>query len=352
MSEFSEQSTDKVRLLQHLEAANLGVVRPVGDESVAIITRLSAKEEGQDYTGNILRRTCQAVGNAACQSACVRRGSPEYEENTDKLCADRNLGDSLRTMGLQPKDVLMVAVTGDDVGFGDQLEQYQETGKLKVNPEGFGELPGFNAFFARASEVPAIGSRLADCAHLEFEFKDKDGQTVIGFEHGTRPNMKGRDSYSFEVDGRSVSYTEYVLTTALRHYEADPESVRIRLSSSIRAENFVKHFDSQEAIEGHVPGWKSAGFLKNVSNPEWQPGDPVVKEDVWHADARGLILHDIQEAMAACGIPTEQFVCDDMLDPADTNGEFSSYENRHTYGDSRDLYMIAHQTAISQTVKE
>ncbi|MDB5182095.1 MAG: hypothetical protein JWP13_858, partial [Candidatus Saccharibacteria bacterium] len=279
-------------ILEQAQQPNLGIVRPVGEESVAVITRLSAREDTQEYVGNILRRTCEAAGELSCQAVCIRRGTPEYDENLDRLCADRNLAQGLNRIGINPEDVLMVAVTGNEVGFGDELDAYREAGKLKSNAEGWQELPGFNAFFARPEELPAIGSRLADCAHFEFEFTDSEGRTVIGFEHGTRDNMKGRGAYAFEIDESPVTYTEYVLTTALRHYGANPSSLRIRLSSSIRGENFKKHFDSREAMEAHIPGWLEAGFLANATNPRWHEGEPVVKEDEWHADTRGMMLHD------------------------------------------------------------
>jgi hypothetical protein len=325
----------------------LGIARSVGEESVAVITRLNPTPARTERVGNILRRSCQ-LGGVACKEACVLRQTADYPNNPDKLCADRNLTEGLQALGIEPSNVLMVAVTDNEVGFGDQLARYQEEGRLKENPEGWSELPGFNAFFARADEVPAIGSRLADCAHFEFEFKDREGQTVIGFEHGTRPNMYGPSAYAFETDGQPVSYTHHVLAKAVEHYGADSASFQIRLSSSIRAENFVKHFDSQEKMEAHIPGWFEAGFVRNVSNPDWQPGDPVVPEDEWHADARGLILHDIYGAMRALGIPENQFMCEDMLDPADTNGEFSSHEKRNEFGDTRDLYLIAHTSAFQR----
>ena len=325
---------------------DIGIIRPVGEESMAVITRLSPVQGGQEYAGNILRRTCQAIGGTACQVACARRGTPEYDENTDRLCADANLARSLAQLGIDAQDVLMVAVTGNEVGFGDKLDEYREAGKLKENPGGWRELPGFNAFFARADEVPAIGSRLADCAHLEFEFKDSEGRTVIGFEHGSRPNMRGVSAYEFAIDGRPVSYTEYVLTTAMRHYGADPDTLTVAIASSIRAENFAKHFDSMEAMENHLPGWYDAGFLRNATNPGWQPGDPVVPSDTWHADTRGLILHDTRTALETLGVSQDILIADDMLDPADTDGEYSSHQNRDRYGDSRDLYMIAHRSAF------
>jgi hypothetical protein len=338
--------------LEAAQNAAVGLYRPVGEGSVVYITRLDNLGEDVDYAGNILRQTCRAVGEAACKEMCARRGQPEYEANADRLCADRNLVGALEKLDIDPARVLMVGVTGDEVGFGDQLDKYREEGRLKENPEGFKELPGFNAFFARTTEAPAIGSRLADCAHLSFEFADRDGNRVIGFEHGTRPNMFGKSAYKFEIEGHQVSYTEYVLTRALEHYGADPSSVALRLSSSIRAENFVKRFNSREAMEAHLPGWYDAGFVHNTSNPAWKPGDPITKDDIWHADARGLILHDIDRALQALGISRSHFAFDNMLDPADSDGEFSSHEKRDRYGDSRDLYMIAHPAALKNAASK
>lgn len=342
--------SEKLQELQeHTKQAGLGIVHPVGSESIAVITRLNPTESNPEHVGNVLRRTCSALGEQACQKTCALREAAEYVRSSKDQCADYNLKEGLEALGIDPKDVLMVGVTANEVGFGDELDSYREAGTLKDNPDGWQELPGFNAFFARAEEVPAIGSRLADCAHFEFEFKDRDGKTVIGFEHGTRPNMAGSGAYKFEVDGEPASYTHHVLDQAIRHYGADPESFQIRLSSSIRPENFIKHFDSEEKMEGHIPGWYESGFATNASNPEWKPGDLMNPEDDWYADARGMILHDIDEAMEQLGIPKEQFIAEDMLDPADTDGEYSSFQNKGTHGDYRDLYLIAHKSAYKGT---
>lgn len=329
--------------------SELGIVRPVGGESVAVVTRLNPTEIHNDYVGNVLRRSC-AIGGEACKAVCRWRDSEPalYVDNEAKQCSDANLRDAITALGMRTQDVLMVAVTGDKVGFGDELEAYKEAGALTANPEGWQELPGYNAFFARSTEVPAIGSRLADCAHFEFEFKDSEGRTVIGFEHGTRPNMFGAGSYKFEIEGRPVSYTEYVLDRAIKHYGADPASFQIRLSSSIAAQHFVKRFPNEEQMERHVPGWFAAGFLRNTMCPDWRSGDPIDPGDEWHADARGLILSDIEQAMGNLGIPADRLACDDMLDPAGSQGEYSSYERRVQFGDTRDLYLTAHQSAFRQ----
>jgi len=339
---------EQISVVHEVEQAAVGIVRPVGSESAALITRLSVKNDCDNYVGNILRRTCMLLGESACQSACALRGSENYGKNEDKACSDRNLVEGLEAVGIDPSDVLMVAVTGNEVGFGDMLQTYADKGKLKSNPEGWRELPGFNAFFARPEEVPAIGSRLADCAHLEFEFNDRDGNKVIGFEHGTRPNMYGPDAYAFELNGQPVSYTQFVIGSAIEHYGADPASIQIRISSSIKPDNFVKHFADVAQMEKHIPGWYSAGYVKNISKPDWKPGDAIDYEHVWHADARGLILHDTKEAMEALGVPAANLVADEMLDPADTAGEYSSYENRSVFGDTRDLYLVAHASAFKE----
>ncbi len=87
--------------------------------------------------------------------------------------------------------------------------------KLASHPYGWRELPGFNAFFAREGEEKALGRRLADCADVNFEFQDREGNPVFGFEHGTRTNMFGSSEYRFEnSDGEKVSFTEYLMEQA------------------------------------------------------------------------------------------------------------------------------------------
>jgi hypothetical protein len=350
---------ERVSVTPEVVGADIGLVRPIGNESIAVITRLNPTEEHVDNVGNILRRTCEAAGELSCQAVCQLRGNDpeEYERNEFRKCADRNLRQGLDELGIAPGDVLMVAVTGDEVGFGDKLADYQQDGLQSKNPEGWTELKGFNAFFARYFEGPAIGSRLADCAHLEFEFLDKFGNTVVGFQHGTRTNMRGeskqgsqalvKDKPGFDADGEPASYTEHVLSRAIEHYEADPDTINIRLGSSIKAENFTKKFPNREKMENVFPGWLEAGFLHNTTNPNWKPGDTIIDTDEWAADARGMILHDIEQTMNRLGIPKENFTREDMVDPADTDGEYSSNQNKAKYGDTRDLYLVAHQDAFA-----
>jgi len=256
--------------------------------------------------GNVVRRAC-AIGGEACKAACLLAEAwQQFDDDTtsreqvteamnDRTCADINLHLSLQGLGLRPEEVLMIGVTGNDVGFADKLDEYD---KLSDNPYGWRELPGYNAFFARQGEVEALGRRLADCGDVNFEFKDREGKPVFEFEHGTRTDMFGSNQYAFEKDGEKMSFTEYSLREAIEHYGAEPASIHIKLAAAIQGHNFVKHFDGREKMEEHIPGWYDDGFVKNISNPTWQSGDPMKLEDTWHADSRGMIIRDIKGAMS------------------------------------------------------
>lgn len=323
-------------------------ILPVGSETVQAISRIH-DEAGELEAGNVVRRACMVVGEQACKQVCQLRGAYEqFEEDSAarevvkqaidaRACADMNLHRKLQSLGLKPETVLMVGVTGDKVGFADRLDEYKDG--LTQNPYGWRELPGFNAFFARVGEVGALGRRLADCADINFEFTDRDGRTVFGFEHGTRPNMRGSIAYEFEKDGRPMSFTEYVLREAIEHYGADPASVHIKLAAAIKGHNFTKHFSSREKMEEHLPGWYADGFVANVTNPSWQEGVPVVEEDIWEADFRSMITRDITEAMQRMHIPTANFSSEGIIDPGDSRGVHSSHQFRHEFGDTRDLYI-------------
>ncbi len=94
-------------------------------------------------------------------------------------------------------------------------------------------------------------------------------------------------------------------------------------------------------METVLPGWRAAGFSGNISNPDWTPGDPVDPDDEWDADTRGMIVHDIEEAMARLGEPAENFDKSDILDPNESGGVHSSNKTSHRTGSngSRDLYI-------------
>lgn len=316
------------------------VQAPVADNVEHAITNVR-NTEGEPGAGNILRRACRWAGEGACKQVCqLSVETTTSGEIADLLakraCADLNLVHAFNELGLEPKEVLMVGVTANQVGFADRLDEYD--GMIQ-NPHGWRELAGFNAFFAREGEVDALGRRLADCADLNFEFKDSEGNTVFGFEHGTRTDMFGSSRFAFEKDGKKVSFTEYVLREAVDHYGADPASINVKLAAAIQGHNFTKHFTSREQMEEHLPGWYEDGFVRNASNPDWQPGDPVVPEDTWEADTRGMIQRDAKEAMEALDVPAENFSMEGIIDPGDSKGVHSSHQFSDQYGDTRDLYI-------------
>ncbi|HET7060404.1 MAG TPA: hypothetical protein VFH99_03790 [Candidatus Saccharimonadales bacterium] len=316
------------------------VQAPVAENVEHAISKIR-NEDGGLEAGNVLRRFCEWAGEGACEQVCQL--SVETTTSGEvaailakKACADLNLVHAFNELGLEPKDVLVVGVTANNVGFVDQLDDYD---KLTQNPHGWRELPGFNAFFAREGEVDAIGRRLADCADINIEFTDSEGNTVFGFEHGTRTDMFGSSAYAFEKGGKKMSFTEYALSEAIDHYGADPSSINIKLAAAIKGHNFTKHFNSREQMEEHLPGWYDDGFVKNVSNPDWRPGDPLVADDTWEADTRGMILRDIHEAMNALAIPGFNLSTEGIIDPGDSRGVHSSHQFADTYGESRDLYI-------------
>lgn len=328
----------------------------VGESAEHLITNIRNEQRDLEY-GNVLRRTCQMFGEGACKEACrldgmfaKQAGEGEKIIPIDVLvpsgvdadiCADVNLKKALDSVGLSPKQVLMIGVTANNVGFGDLLPSYEAEGKIKHNSHGWRELPGFNAFFARSTEVSALGRRLADCADINFEFKDDKGVTVIGFEHGTRTNMFGAAEYPFDNNGEKISFTRHVLGRAIDHYGADPASITITLAAAIKAKNFTKSFDSVQKMEEHLPGWWRAGYVDNVSDPSWAPDSEgaIPDADKWEADTRRMIIDDIKSAMKVLSVPDENLSMDGIIDPGDSNGMFSSHQFRAQYGDTRDLYL-------------
>ncbi|HVX48030.1 MAG TPA: hypothetical protein VHA05_01605 [Candidatus Saccharimonadales bacterium] len=325
---------------------------PVAENVAHAISDLR-HEDGEPAVGNVLRRTCDWASQGLCQKLCQLQVELERHAGSgmppgvgDELidrakearsCADINLSTAFEELELEPEEVLMVGVTANHIGFVDRLEDYD---KVNDNPYGWRELAGFNAFFAREGEVGALGRRLADCADINFELKDRDGNTVFGFEHGTRTNMFGASRYAFEKDGRKMSFTEYAMHEAIEHYGVDPNTIHINLAAAIKGENNTYTFDSVEKMEEVLPGWREAGFAKNITNPEWQPGDPIIPEDEWAADTREMIIHDIKEAMKNLGIPEENLDVSDIIDPSE-DGIHSSNKTSHLTGikNTRDLYI-------------
>jgi hypothetical protein len=310
----------------------------VGENSLAYITRVRKQVKPGEVpsnellVGNISRRTCKLRGTACAGAGCQ---APEGCSNIDKLCPDLNLKDVVERLEIKTKDLLMVGVTADNVGFYDQLENYSDA--VKTDSVGIRELPGYNAFFVRSSEKVVLGARLADCGFAAIEFKDSNGENVVGFVHLTRPNLQGESKLGFKVDGKPAGCFEYFIHEALEHYGADPASISVHLIAAIKGENFHYTF-KDKGPEDLFPGWFGQGLLINKSNPSWKPSDAIDPDDIWEPQYREMLRWQIMR----CGITPEQLSEEDMIDPADLElGHASNHAGAHgKMPDARDAYLV------------
>ncbi len=310
----------------------------VGEDTLAYITRMREPvapgevPKRELLVGDILRRTCALGGTACAGNGCQ---APEGFSNNDKLCSDLNIKDITERLNIKAEDLLMVGVTADGVGFYDQIESYGDN--VKTNSVGIRELPGYNAFFAKASEKVVLGARLADCGFAAIEFKDHDGEDVQGFVHLTRPNLQGESKLGFEIDGEPAGCFEYFMHEALEHYGGDVDSVKVHLIAAIKAENF-QHTFKDKGPEDLFPGWYDQGLLVNTSNPDWKPGDEIRPDDVWEPQYREMVRYQIMRS----GIKPEQLSEENMIDPADLElGHASNHAGAHgKMPDARDAYLV------------
>jgi len=229
----------------------------------------------------------------------------------------------------------MVGVTADGVGFYDQLESYGDA--VKTNSVGIRELPGYNAFFAKASENTVLGARLADCGFAAIEFKDGEGEDVVGFVHLTRPNLQGETKLGFDVVGHSAGSFEYFVHEALEHYGGNISSVNVHLIAAIKGENF-HHTFNDKGPEELFPGWFDQGLLLNKTNPNWKQGDAIDPNDVWQPQYREMVRWQIMRS----SIAPEQLSEEGMIDPADLElGHASNHAGAHgKMPDARDAYLV------------
>jgi hypothetical protein len=310
----------------------------VGNDSLACITRMRKPVETGEapsselLVGDILRRTCKLGGTACAGAGCQ---APEGHSNIDKLCSDLNLKDITERMGIKTENLLMVGVTADVVGFYDQLESYGDA--VKTNSVGIRELPGYNAFFAKSSEKVVLGARLADCGFAAIEFKDSEGEDVVGFVHLTRPNLQGESKLGFEVNGKPAGCFEYFMHEALEHYGGDLSTVNIHLIAAIKGENF-HHTFKDKGPEDLFPGWFDQGLLLNKTSPDWEPGDAIDPNDVWEPNYREMLRWQIMRS----GIAPEQLSEEGIIDPADLElGHASNHAGAHgKMPDARDAYLV------------
>jgi hypothetical protein len=213
--------------------------------------------------GNTIPRLCRAVGEGACSQVCQL--SDQARIDSDVLCAENNISSALEQFGVAPENFMLVAATADNIYFGDSL------GETKVfqSTEGYSQLPEANAFFYRpgidkgpnGKPIDAMGMRMADCGSINIEFIDTQGNLVIGQSHFSRTNMRGPSAFEHELDGKQVSWAEYVLGTAINHYGANKGSIRIYLAAAVEGKDFIHHYDNKEKMDQHYPGWSELGFM-------------------------------------------------------------------------------------------
>ncbi len=235
-------------------------------------------------SGNMIPRLCTAAekvaGSEACRQVCQL--NPVGRQEAGVLCAENNIRSVIDALGTTPDQFVMVGATADEVGFGFSEE-------IVENNEGYMQMPGYNAFFFRPGidGLSHAAMRMADCGAVIYEFEDRDNELVVGIAHFSRTNMRGPSAYEHELNGRKVSWAEFVLGSAMEHYQAEVESVRIELVAAVEGKDFIHHYEDQAAMDRHYPGWKELGFMHPAADTdfdclidycemiEWQLGQSI-----------------------------------------------------------------------------
>ncbi|MEI6237009.1 MAG: hypothetical protein WCP03_00200 [Candidatus Saccharibacteria bacterium] len=338
------------------------VTYPVGDETISAISMV-------DVVGSTLTRTCpsfeeiksryitegltptEAVKMATtyCLGECASRDLT-VSQNREKgnLCPEKNTLDALTCLGIQPEQTMIVAVTGNNVGFSDEFDMYVANGSASTNPEGWRQVNGCNAFFSDAEDCPVLACRLADCGDLNIEFKTQDGRTIIGFMHLTRPNQYGTTACPDSQDG--LPYVEYALRKAIEHYgDVDISTMSLTLRSAIEKQDFLFSFTDSEKMQQVLPGWAQDGYVENLDNPYWKPGDSFEPTDHFTADFRGVVEDSINLSMQRLGITEDQYDNSNMIDTMH-DPHFASDQEDKKLGipARRDLYITAHKSALAK----
>lgn len=312
-------------------------------ETSVFISRAFKPGENPDHereAGDVLPRTCIArMGVTACQE-CVYYTDYPADAAEAKICSERNLVDILDEQGIAPEDALMVSVTANGVGFYDSLNEEEVT----VNEFGnYEQVRGYNAFFARKSEKEALGSRLADCGHVAIEFDLPDGDQGFGFVHMTRTNMQGSGAETFGDEGEKKNFVAHALEQAAEHYGVQVEDMRIKLTAAIEKliYTFKENDDAtaEQMMDKAFAGWYDMGLLHNTSNPDWERGEAIQSDDVWHADYHGMCEHLLKNT----GVKPENIDLSEIVNPGIIeSGHASNAAGKHgKRPEARDLYIVA-----------
>jgi hypothetical protein len=310
--------------------------------SVAVTVMRNGAERGRRVDelldGNTISRLCKAVGEGACAQACQLLDDARAEAGV--MCAENNIASALETFGVASENFVLAAATHDNVNFGDNIEHTQAF----TSSEGYVQIPETNAFFFRpgidnspnGQSIDALGMRMADCGSVNYQMIDRNGDLVLGQAHFSRTNMCGPSALKHELHGEQVSWGEYVLSSAIEHYGANPESVEIYLTAAVEAKDFVHNYDSSEKMHEHYPGWDELGFMhRSVSN-----GATLI-------DYREMISWQLAQAASRYGLQSHQIDTSHAKNTGDlTLGHASHHwSTKGIIEHGRDLYIVARSKA-------
>jgi hypothetical protein len=278
--------------------------------------------------GNTIPRLCSALGEGACAQACIVEGEDRKEIGV--LCAENNIANALEEFGVEPENFVLVGATADNIFFGDSLEDT----RVFESKEGYSQLPESNAFFFRpgidkgpnGKLIDAMGMRMADCGSVNMQFIDSDGNLVIGQAHFSRTNMHGPSEFNHELNGEKVSWGEFVIGSAMKHYGASSSSVRIHLSAAVEGKDFIHNFDTDEKMQSTWKGWDELGFLHRDEHS----GDTLI-------NYREMIDWQLKRAGDSFAIPGH-FI---NTDKATNTGDVSTGHASHHWSSKRNNFRIA-----------
>lgn len=302
------------------------------------------------HDGNMVPGRC-ALGNKACAQICqLRLGA--VEGSSGKLCAANNVLRVLEESNIDPANFAMIAAVKDRVGFGDDLASMGAT----KNVDGYTAVPDCNAFFFRPGQdtnldnhetIHDAAMRMADCGMLGFDFFDKQGNPVAGIAHFSRSNMFGPSGYQHQIDGRPVSWGEYILTSAVNHYGVDPQDIQVRLFASVDGKDFIQ--SGIAGMEERFPGWNELGFVRQLDN------------DKYEVDYRSMIRWQLTDGIQdpALKIPETNITTNGAINTGDISLGHASHHLFSAKGeiagkiagkiaDGRDMYMIGLKSTAQQ----
>lgn len=291
--------------------------------------------------GNTIPRLCQMAGEGACANVCQL-----YTISDDvyqpKMCAEENISIAVEEFGIHIDSLVIAAATQDNVVFGDSIHDIAEA----PDDGDYQKVPAANAFFFRPYEdktlagqpMLAAAMRMADCGSLMIEFEDKSGALVLGQSHFSRTNMRGPTAYKsdHELDGKPVSWAEYVFGQAIEHYGAKVDTIKVKLAAAVEGKDFVHHYNSVNDMNNHFPGWAELGFI----HP-----DPDKTEDFdCLIDYRQMIEWQMERAAERFGLEPSNIDTKEAINTGDISTGHASHhwasEPKKKIAHGRDMYII------------